>query len=259
MRIDSFLVSKGYFKSREKSALAIKNGEVTYNGKIVKPSFNVEDDSLIQIKPAKENFVSMGGFKLQKAIRDFNLSVDGLTFLDVGASTGGFTDCLLKNGANKVFCLDVGESQLDKILLTKNVVVLDNFNARNLQKETLGELVDGVVCDVSFISLTYVLEPIKRVLKENGFCLLLIKPQFECGKEYLGNSGIVKSKSARESAIVKIYDYALSLNLIPVALTVAPIREKKNEEYIIMLKNQQVKPFFKEKIKDTVNLQEIIL
>lgn len=259
MRIDSFLVKNNYFASREKAVNAIKKGQVLYNDKPVKPSFDVVDGSLIKIYNDGQSFVSQGGYKLEKALLDFNFSVKDKTFLDVGASNGGFTDCLFKNGAKKVFCLDVGENQLDSSLLDKNVVIIDNFNARYLRYETLNERVDGITCDVSFISLTYVLSNFKSVLKENGVCLLLIKPQFECGKEYLGNSGIVSSSVARQMAISKIYDYAVSLNLTPIALTTAPINKKKNVEYVMMLTNGASKPFSKDRIKNTVIEQEIIL
>ncbi len=253
MRIDSFLVEINKYPSRAKAQRAISLGEVLYKGKVAKPSQDVENESDLTFLKEGAEFVSNGGYKLKKALTDFNLDVSGKTFLDIGASNGGFTDCLFKNGAKKVFCLDVGESQLDKSLLDKNVVILDNFNARNLTEEVLGGKVDGITCDVSFISLTYILPQIKSVLKESGVAVLLIKPQFECGKEYLGNSGIVKSINARKQAILKIYESAKSVGLTPINLTNAPIIPKKNVEYLILLKNNQEQPFDKSKI----NLLEV--
>ena len=235
MRIDSFLFEKGCYQSRTKASEAVLKGEVLFNGKKVKPSFDV--DSLDGVSFVdNEKFVSNGGYKLSKALKNFNLNVNGLTFADVGASNGGFTDCLLQNGAKKVFAIDVGESQLDKSLKGDNrIVVLDNVNARFLTVDKLNELVDGVTVDVSFISVTYILDGIKSVLKPNGFAVILIKPQFECGKEYLGNSGIVKKLSARKTAVNKVYDACYEKGLFAVDFTTAPINEKKNVEYLMML------------------------
>ncbi|MBR6737518.1 MAG: TlyA family RNA methyltransferase [Clostridia bacterium] len=235
MRLDAFLYKQGLFVSRTKAQEAISLGKVLYNGKPCKTSLNVDSLEGITIVEG-ETFVSNGGYKLAKALNDFNFSVNGLTFADVGASNGGFTHCLLKNGAKKVYAIDVSESQLDETLkLDDRVVIKDNVNARFLTNETLGELVDGVTCDVSFISLTYVLNGINAVLKDGGVALLLIKPQFECGKEYLGNSGIVKSLNARKSAVKKVYNACLQNGLYPVNFTTAPIKEKKNVEYVIMV------------------------
>ena len=238
MRIDALLFKEGVFPSRTKATQAVSEGKVLYNGKPAKPSLDVDDLSRVTVLDKKDAFVSNGGYKLQKAIDDFKISVKGLSFADIGASNGGFTDCLIKNGASKVFAIDVGESQLDEALLNDSrVIVKDNTNARYLTKNSLGECVDGVTADVSFISLTYILDGVKSVLKPNGLALLLIKPQFECGKEYLGNSGIVKSAVAREYAVQKIYNACYEKGLYPLNITLAPLREKKNIEYVIMLKN----------------------
>ena len=237
MRLDSLLFEKCLFPSRTKAAEFISSGKVLYRGKAVKPSINVENLDFVEILTEEESFVSNGGYKLKKALDEFGFDATGMVFADVGASNGGFTDCLIKRGAKKVFAIDVGESQLDKSLLTEKVVVLDNTNARFMTSETLGEKVDGVTCDVSFISLTYVLQGIKNILKDGGVAFLLIKPQFECGKEFLGNSGIVKSVLARKNAVKKVYNALIELELYPLNLTVAPIKEKKNIEYVIFVKN----------------------
>ncbi len=238
MRLDALLSKEGVFSSRTKATQAIVEGKVLYNGEPAKPSLDVQDLSLITVLDKKDAFVSNGGYKLQKAFDDFKYSPKGLVFADIGASNGGFTDCLLKNGATKVFAVDVGETQLDESLINNDkVVVVDNTNARFLNESILGERVDGVSVDVSFISVTYILSGIKNVLKENGVAFILIKPQFECGKEYLGNSGIVKSASARHSAIKKVYDACKNAGFFAVDITVAPVREKKNVEYVLMLKN----------------------
>lgn len=243
MRLDALLAESGIFPSRTKSRQAINEGRVLYKGGVVKPSFNLE--SLDDIRVVKDEFVSNGGYKLKKALNDFNVSVSGMTFADIGASNGGFTDCLLQNGASKVFAIDVGESQLDKSLVnSEKVVVLDNVNARYLTLNTLGEMVDGATSDVSFISVTLILDGIKSVLKKGGIALLLIKPQFECGVKYLNKSGIVKSKIARHSAIEKVYNECIKRGLYAVNLTTAPVKEAKNVEYVIMLKNDDNSAYF---------------
>lgn len=238
MRIDAFLHKRGDFVSRTKASEAIERGQIKVNGKVVtKNSYDVTETDHIETDNQIEVFVSNGGFKLEKAICDFKLSVNGLTFADVGASTGGFTDCLLKHGANKIYAIDVGESLLsEQLKVNSKVIVIDNFNARNLTIQTLGEKVDGVVCDVSFISLTYVLSQIYSVLKDDGFCIALIKPQFECGKKELNKNGIVTDKKARVLCVKKIFDYASAIGLIPEKFTNAPIKPDKNREYLVYLK-----------------------
>ncbi len=237
MRLDAYLYKIGKYPSRNKASEAILNGEVLYDSKPVKPSKEVIDDTLLSFVDTKEKFVSNGGYKLDKALNDFNYDVKGMVFADIGASNGGFTDCLFQRGAKKVYAIDVGESQLDKSLLNKNVVVLDNTNARYLTKETFIEEIDGVSCDVSFISLSYILPSVKNILKENGVAFMLFKPQFECGKEFLTKTGIVNNVKAKINACKNIYNQALSLGLTPVNFTNAPIKQNKNIEYVLMLKN----------------------
>ena len=151
----------------------------------------------------------------------------------------------MQSGASKVFAIDVGENQLDDSLLNNDkVVVIDNTNARYLTSETLGCLVDGVCSDVSFISVTLILDGIKNILKKGGIALLLIKPQFECGKEFLNKNGIVKDKKARINAIKKVYNACFEKGLFAVNLTTAPIKDGKNIEYVIMLKNDDNSVYF---------------
>ena len=184
MRLDTYLFEIGKYPSRNKASEAVLKGEVLYDNKVVKPSKEVTNEALISYAQVESKYVSNGGYKLEKALIDFKFSVKDMVFADIGASNGGFTDCLFQNGAKKVYAIDVGESQLDKALLSKNVVIMDNTNARYLSKELFPDEIDGVVCDVSFISLTYVLPSIKNLLKNEGFALVLIKPQFECNKEF---------------------------------------------------------------------------
>ena len=253
MRLDAYLFSIKKFSSRTKSAEAIEKGFVYVNGKtVLKPSQSVSDNDVITVCESNE-FVSNGGYKLEKALSDFSVDVNGLVFADGGASTGGFTDCLLKHGAKKVFAVDVGESQLSEELKSnEKVVVTDNFNARNLTANDLGEYVDGAVCDVSFISLTYVLRPIYDTLKENGFAVVLLKPQFECGKKYLNKNGIVNSEKAREEAAMKIFDFANSVGFTVSDFTNSPLREGKNVEYLFYLTKNGEKKISAETVKKRV-------
>lgn len=233
------------YGSRTKAAEAVVDGLVTVNGKCVVPSYDVKENDVISFNEPKERFVSNGGYKLSKALNDFKFDVDGKIIADIGASNGGFTDCLLQRGAKHVYCIDVGESQLDSSLLGDKVTVIDNFNARNLTPPVFGVTIDGAVIDVSFISLTYVLKNVADVLNENGFIIALIKPQFECESKKVGKNGIVRDPSVRKKIINKIYDYALGCNLYPRDLTTAPIKQDKNIEYLILLtkKTDEIRTF----------------
>lgn len=233
MRLDKYLSEK--FGSRNKAVAAIERGSVKVNGKVQPPSYTVKDGDDVQIAEEQTTFVSAGGYKLYKALNDFDFSADGKVFADIGASTGGFTDCLLKSGAKKVYCIDVGESQLDKSLLDKEVVVIDNFNARNLNKNLFAETLDGITIDVSFISLTYLLDAVSEVLCDEKHVLALIKPQFECESRNVGKNGIVRGADKHRRIIEKIYDFSVKCNLAPVNLTTAPIVKGKNTEYVILL------------------------
>lgn len=232
MRIDKFLAEK--YGSRTKAAEAIENRLVSVNGKFISPSYDYVGGEIAFFKP-EVSFVSNGGYKLYKAINDFNFKVEGKVCADVGASNGGFTDCLLQNGAKKVYAIDVGESQLNKSLLCDRVTVIDNFNARNLKKGLFSEKIDCIVADVSFISLTYILGGISDVLEDGGNAIVLIKPQFECESKKVGKNGIVKDVAQRKKIVEKICNYSLSVNLSPQDITVAPVRVGKNREYLLLL------------------------
>ncbi|MCI8476136.1 MAG: TlyA family RNA methyltransferase [Clostridia bacterium] len=233
MRIDVYLAQK--FGSRTKAATAVNKGLVLVNGKKVTRSYEVKDGDAVEIIEAEENFVSAGGFKLAKALKDFDFCVKDKIFADIGASTGGFTDCLLQNDAKKVYCIDVGQSQLDEKLKGKNVVIIDGFNARNLNGDLFEEALDGAVIDVSFISLTYVLGAVANTLENGKNVLALIKPQFECESRSVGKNGIVRDDKIKAKIIEKIYNFALSVDLAPKKLTVAPIVKGKNIEFVILL------------------------
>lgn len=234
MRLDKLLAEK--YGSRTKAAEAIKNQLVLVNGKAVSPSYETSELDELEFITPKESFVSNGGYKLSKALKDFDFSPEGMIFADIGASNGGFTDCLLKNGAKKVYCIDVGESQLDESLKSKKVVVIDNFNARNLTKDLFEDELDGVVIDVSFISLTYILSNVSSVLEDGKAVIALIKPQFECDKKHVGKGGIVKDDKQIAGAVKRVIDYAVSCNLSPQNFTNAPEKEGKNKEFLVYLK-----------------------
>lgn len=233
MRLDKYLSTK--FNSRTKAAEAIEKGLVTVNGKVVSPSYCIKESDSIEFNERDEYFVSNGGYKLNKAIKDFSLNVKGKIYADIGASNGGFTDCLFKNGAEKIYCIDVGESQLDASLRSKNVAIIDGFNARNLSSDLFAERLDGIVIDVSFISLTYILQAVSNVLDSGASVVALIKPQFECENKKIGKNGIVKEPKIHERVIRKIYDFAVRCSLVPKDITNAPIIEGKNKEYLILL------------------------
>lgn len=245
MRLDKYLAER--FGSRTKAAAAISEGRVYVNGKKVTPSYEYSEDEPLEINEAAESYVSAGGFKLAKAIKEFGFEAEGKIFADVGASTGGFTDCLLKNGAKKIYCIDVGESQLDKSLLCDKVRVIDNFNARNLTSDIFEDKLDGAVIDVSFISLTYILGAVGNVLDSGGSVLALIKPQFECESRSVGKNGIVKDEKMHERVISKICRFAADCSLMPQKITTAPIVRGKNIEYVILLE-KNAENFVNEKI-----------
>lgn len=233
MRIDKYLA--GRFGSRTKAETAVTEGLVLVNGRRVQPSYDFKEGDDVTFLEPDESYVSNGGFKLAKALKDFKFSVRDKIFADIGASNGGFTDCLLQNGAEKVYCIDVGESQLDSSLLDKNVVVIDNFNARNLAPDLFEERLDGAVVDVSFISLTYILPGVSQSLPDGAFVIALIKPQFECEGKKIGKNGIVKDAATHKKIIKKIYDSAISCSLYAKKLTTAPVKVGKNIEYLILL------------------------
>ncbi len=208
MRLDVYLHTNGYAKSRSYGAQLIKKGLVSVNGKIInKPSFETDGEE-ISVLGEVHTFVGRGGMKLEGALNEFAIDVTNFTVIDVGASTGGFTDCLLKRGATKVIAVDSGHGQLDASLVNdKRVVNLEGFNARDISIEAIGELCDMAVCDVSFISQTYIMEQVYSVLKDGGFFVTLVKPQFECGREALSKNGIVKDKKQHRKAIDKILSF----------------------------------------------------
>lgn len=207
-RLDHLLVARGLCESREQGKRLILAGEVLVNDQpLTKAGQLVAEDVVIRVKQPPK-FVSRGGFKLEGALDNFGITVDGKVCLDVGASTGGFTDCLLQRGARKVFAFDVGTNQLVwKLRSDPRVVSRENFNVRHMQPTDVDEEVDLIVADVSFISLTLVLPPAFRVLKPGGDAAVLIKPQFELSREEVGRGGIVREAAFHQKACRKIEDF----------------------------------------------------
>lgn len=239
MRIDKYLAE--VFGSRTKAARAIREGRVKINGKQAAASDEVRDGDLVETENKEVSFVSEGGFKLYKALCDFNESAEGLVFADIGASTGGFTDCLLQRGALRVYAVDVGESQLAESLKTDaRVTVKDGVNARYLRGEDFPEQLDGVTADVSFISLKLILPSVARILGKKGKAFVLIKPQFECGAKALDKHGIVKRAEDREQALLSVCEYAKDCGLFLFGLTNAPLKPRKNVEFVALLKKDSV-------------------
>ena len=234
MRADKYFADK--FGSRTKAAEAVERGLVLVNGKTVRPKDEIKETDEIVFLETENRFVSNGGYKLDRAVTEFSLDCKAKTFVDIGASTGGFTDCLLQNGAKKVYAIDVGESLLhESIRNNKKVVVKDNTNARYLEKMHFSDEIDGATTDVSFISLKLILPAIERILKEDGVAVVLLKPQFECENRNIGKSGIVHP-SAHAEIVQKVYGYCVENGLYPFGIVNAPIRKGKNIEYVLYLK-----------------------
>ena len=238
-RLDKSVYKRGLATSRERARQLIKSGAVFVDGlKEIKTSRLVEDDSVIEIQGEQIKYVSRGGLKLEKAVDFFSLNLCGLTAIDMGASTGGFSDCMLQNGVEKIYAVDVGSGQLHENLRNNSKVInMEHKNIRNMLFDDIGEKVDFISIDTSFISLKYILPVAFMFLKDSGDIVALIKPQFEAGKENIGKNGIVKDVKIRKTVIKDIYDFVLENSFIPVNLTVSPITGGDgNVEYLMHIK-----------------------
>ena len=237
-RLDVLLVKRNLAGSREKAKAIIMSGIVYVDGQEEdKAGTTFPEDVQIEVRGHTLPYVSRGGLKLEKALKCFDVSVEGKVCTDVGSSTGGFTDCMLQNGAVKVFAIDVGRGQLDwKLLQDDRVVCMEKTNIRYVKPEDLGEPIDFSSIDVSFISLTKVLGPIRDYLTEKGQIVALIKPQFEAGREKVGKKGVVREKSTHLEVISQIISYALSIGFRVLDLTFSPIKGPEgNIEYLVHL------------------------
>ena len=237
MRADLYLFSKGYVESRQKAQRFIKEGAVLLDGvPLTKPSEDVnENTEHLVIITAEEKYVGRGALKLEAALESFAIDPKGLTCADIGASTGGFTDCLLQKGAARVYAIDSGRDQLhSKVSSDERVVSIEGYNARYIKVEDIGEQVDLAVMDVSFISQTIIIPPLSGLIKDGGMLVSLVKPQFEAGRGALGKNGIVKSPKDRYGAVIKVLDGAELSGLYCNGFIKSPIKGGDgNEEYLL--------------------------
>ncbi|MEE0884819.1 MAG: TlyA family RNA methyltransferase [Faecalimonas sp.] len=237
-RLDVLLVKRNLAESREKAKAIIMSGNVFVEGQREdKAGSTFSEEVHIEVKGSKLPYVSRGGLKLEKAIANFDVELQDKVCTDVGSSTGGFTDCMLQNGARKVFAIDVGTNQLAwKLRQDERVVCMEKTNIRYVTPEDLGEAIDFSSIDVSFISLTKVLLPIRNYLKEDGQIVALIKPQFEAGREKVGKKGVVREKSTHYEVIEMVLSYAVSIGLQVLDLDFSPIKGPEgNIEYLAHL------------------------
>jgi 23S rRNA (cytidine1920-2'-O)/16S rRNA (cytidine1409-2'-O)-methyltransferase len=226
-RIDVMLVEQGFFDSREKAKAAIMAGIVFLGTeRLEKPGTKIEQSSELSVKGHVHPYVSRGGLKLEKAIRDFGIAMDGRVMLDIGASTGGFTDCALQHGAKFVYAIDVGYNQLDfKIRQDSRVHVMERTNFRYVTSEDLvGESPDFASIDVSFISLSLILPVLHQLLHQGGEVVALIKPQFEAGRDEIGKSGVVRDPKVHTHVLQDVLGFAAQLGFELANLTFSPIR-----------------------------------
>ena len=257
-RLDVLLVSQGLAISREKAKAIIMSGNVLVNGQREdKAGTMIDVKAEITVKGGQLKYVSRGGLKLEKAMSHFDLTLEGRVCMDVGASTGGFTDCMLQNGAVKVYSVDVGHGQLDwKLRNDPRVVCMEKTNIRYVTPEQIEEPAAFVSIDVSFISLTKVLPSVRELMTEDGEIVCLIKPQFEAGREKVGKKGVVRDPKVHEEVIEKVIDFAATVGLESRELEFSPIKGPEgNIEYLLHLLKRpdaaSVEPFAE-------NVQEIV-
>ena len=237
-RLDILTAGRGLAGSREKAKALIMAGEVYVNGiRSDKAGALFEEDVLIEVRGNRLKYVSRGGLKLEKALEVFPVSVSGKICLDIGSSTGGFTDCMLQNGASHVYAIDVGKGQLDwKLRCDPRVTCMEKTNIRYVQPADLPEKGSFASIDVSFISLVKVLPPVSSLLTDDGEIVCLIKPQFEAGREQVGKHGVVRDPSVHEEVIRRILDFASRSELYPVMIDYSPVKGPEgNIEYLVLL------------------------
>lgn len=250
-RLDVILVSRGFFTGRDRAKVAVSAGEIFVNGKKAeKASEKYETDADIEFRGEKMKYVSRGGFKLERAAEVFGISLEDSVCMDIGASTGGFTDCMLKYGAKKVYAVDVGCGQLaDSLIDNPRVINMEKTNIRYIER--LSDEMDFASVDVSFISLKHVLPALKRVLKADGESVCLIKPQFEAGKGQIGKSGVVKDPNVHKTVIGNVLSMAKENGFGIRGLTYSPIKGPMgNIEYLMYIKNNSEDTVFS--VPDTV-------
>lgn len=237
-RLDKYLLFINPNLSRTRANQLIKDGMVQVNSRVVlKPSLKISETDVVEICDFSAYYVSRAGLKLESALDTFSIDVEGFTCLDIGASTGGFTECLLRRGASKVYALDVGSSQLDiSIKNNPKVISIENTNARYINEDIIKEKVDFICVDVSFISLSLIIPAMKKVLKKNAESVVLIKPQFELEKSALSKKGIVKNEEFRQKALIRVRNSLKENGFKETAFMESPIKGfNGNIEYLMKI------------------------
>lgn len=264
IRLDNLIVQKGITESREKAKALIMAGQIYIdNQKCDKAGQMVDAEKVnVELRGDTLKYVSRGGLKLEKAMKEFPIFLENKVCMDIGASTGGFTDCMLQNGAKKVFSVDVGYGQFAwKLRNDHRVVNMERTNIRYVTNEQIGEKIDFASIDVSFISLRLVLPVAKKLLSEDGEIVALIKPQFEAGREQVGKKGVVKDSKVHFSVIRNIVDFSLETGFSVEGIAFSPIKGPEgNIEYLIYLKNNGIsKKIYDEDIKNIVDKSHNVL
>ena len=261
-RLDVLLYERGFFPSREKAKSSIMAGLVFVDGRLCdKAGTSVGDDASIEIKGNVCPYVSRGGLKLEKALQEFRIDLSACICLDIGASTGGFTDCMLQNGAAKVYAVDVGYGQLDwKLRTDARVVTMERVNFRYLDGQSIADRFDFVSADVSFISLKLIFPVARILMKTDALMVCLVKPQFEAGREQVGKNGIVTDPKVHQNVLLAVLEYASDNNLSLNNITYSPVKGAKgNIEYLMCLQamkdpaqESHIQPNDLERIHDVV-------
>lgn len=243
-RLDTLVVDLGYAETRSKASAIIMSGEIFVNGqKETKAGYTVRETDKIEFRGKKMPFVSRGGYKLEKAMKSFDISLESNICMDIGASTGGFTDCMLQCGASKVYAIDVGYGQLAwKLRTDERVVNLERTNFRYLTKEIVSDEIDFASIDVSFISLKKILPVLYDFLKIDGECVALIKPQFEAGRDKVGKKGVVRDINTHKEVVSDIVQFAFETGFSVIDLDFSPIRGPEgNIEYLVYISKNEAK------------------
>ena len=261
-RLEVLLVEKNIISSREKAKACIMEGKVYVDGqKVDKAGEKVNSDANIEYRGDTLKYVSRGGLKLEKAMNEYDISLENKVCMDIGASTGGFTDCMLQNGACKVFSVDVGYGQFAwKLRTDERVVCMERTNIRYVTPDDIGELLDFASIDVSFISLKKIMPATLNLLKESGEVVALIKPQFEAGREKVGKKGVVREKETHKEVVYGIVDYLLEQDLNVLGVNYSPIKGPEgNREYLVYFTKDKAKisEFKREDVESVVEASHI--
>ena len=260
-RLDVLLTERGFFDSREKAKAVIMAGEVFVNGQREdKAGSKFDREAEIEVKGKVLKYVSRGGLKLEKAVEVYGLDLMDKTCIDIGSSTGGFTDCMLQNGAVKVYAIDVGTNQLAwKLREDKRVVSMEKTNIRYVTEEDIPEKADFASVDVSFISLTKVLPAAVNLLKDEAHMVCLIKPQFEAGREKVGKKGVVRDFSVHKEVIELVINFAIGLNFFIKGLTFSPVKGPEgNIEYLLYMQKRNEKMSVAETDKIIKDIEKVV-